>query len=39
MGNLIYRHTARNINPDMATCAKLVIAEAEEVVEPGTFDP
>ena len=38
-GNLIYRHTARNFNPMMATAAKLVIAEVEELVPIGTFDP
>ena len=35
MGNLVYNYTARNINPEVATCGKIVIAEAEEVVEPG----
>ena len=34
-GNLIYRMTARNFNPVMATAAEFVIAEVEEVVEPG----
>jgi 3-oxoacid CoA-transferase subunit A len=38
-GNLIYRRTARNFNPMMATAAKLVIAEVEELVEPGQLDP
>ena len=38
-GNLVYRHTARNFNPMMATAAKLVIAEVEELVPIGTFDP
>jgi 3-oxoacid CoA-transferase subunit A len=38
-GNLIYRKTARNFNPVMATAAKMVVAEVEELVEPGTFDP
>ena len=38
-GNLIYRHTARNFNPMMATAAKLVIAEVEELVPIGSFDP
>ena len=38
-GNLIYRRTARNFNPMMATAAKLVIAEVEELVPIGTFDP
>jgi 3-oxoacid CoA-transferase subunit A len=38
-GNLIYRKTARNFNPMMATAAKLTIAEVEELVETGTLDP
>jgi 3-oxoacid CoA-transferase subunit A len=38
-GNLIYRKTARNFNPIMATAAKVTVAEVEELVEPGTFDP
>ena len=38
-GNLIYRKTARNFNPAMATAAKLTIAEVEELVEPGDLDP
>ena len=38
-GNLIYRKTARNFNPNMATAAKVTIAEVEEIVEPGTLDP
>ncbi len=38
-GNLVYRKTARNFNPMMATAAKLTVAEVEEVVEPGTLDP
>ncbi|MES1256986.1 MAG: CoA transferase subunit A, partial [Acidobacteriota bacterium] len=37
-GNLVYRKTARNFNPMMATAAKLTIAEVEELVEPGTLD-
>ncbi len=39
MGNLVYRKTARNFNPMMATAAKITIAEVEELVEPGTIDP
>lgn len=39
MGNLVYRKTARNFNPVMATAAKLTIAEVEELVEPGELDP
>jgi 3-oxoacid CoA-transferase subunit A len=38
-GNLVYRLTARNFNPMMATAAKVTIAEVEELVEPGTLDP
>jgi 3-oxoacid CoA-transferase subunit A len=39
MGNLIYKGTARNFNPMMATAGKIVIAEVEELVEPGELDP
>ncbi|MBP7390090.1 MAG: CoA transferase subunit A, partial [Chitinophagales bacterium] len=39
MGNLIYKDTARNFNPMMATAGKIVIAEVEELVEPGALDP
>jgi 3-oxoacid CoA-transferase subunit A len=38
-GNLVYRMTARNFNPAMATAADLTIAEVEELVEPGQLDP
>lgn len=38
-GNLIYRHTARNFNPVMATAADWVIAEVGRVVELGELDP
>jgi 3-oxoacid CoA-transferase subunit A len=38
-GNLVFRKTARNFNPVMATAAKLTIAEVEEIVEPGQLDP
>jgi 3-oxoacid CoA-transferase subunit A len=38
-GNLIYRKTARNFNPMMATAADYVIAEVEELVELGKLDP
>jgi 3-oxoacid CoA-transferase subunit A len=38
-GNLVYRHTAMNFNPMMATAGKITIAEVEEVVEVGTIDP
>jgi 3-oxoacid CoA-transferase subunit A len=39
MGNLVYRKTARNFNPMMATAAKVTIAEVEELVEPGLLQP
>lgn len=39
MGNLIYRKTARNFNPMMATAATVTIAEVEEIVTPGELDP
>src|SRR5262249_18556908 len=39
MGNLIYRKTARNFNPMMATAAKVTIAEVEHLVESGQLDP
>jgi len=39
MGNLIYKGTARNFNPMMATAGKITIAEVEELVEPGELDP
>jgi 3-oxoacid CoA-transferase subunit A len=38
-GNLIYRHTARNFNPMMATAGKICVAEVEELVEVGELDP
>ena len=38
-GNLIYRRTARNFNPNAATCGKITVAEAESIVEAGTLDP
>lgn len=38
-GNLIYRRTARNFNPNAAMCGKLTVAEAEIIVEPGELDP
>jgi 3-oxoacid CoA-transferase subunit A len=37
-GNLVYRKTARNFNPMMATAAKVTIAEVEELVEIGDLD-
>jgi 3-oxoacid CoA-transferase subunit A len=39
LGNLIYRKTARNFNPMMATAARITVAEVEEIVEPGDIDP
>jgi 3-oxoacid CoA-transferase subunit A len=39
MGNLIFKGTARNFNPMMATAGKITIAEVEELVEPGELDP
>ena len=39
LGNLIYRRTARNFNPVMATAARVTIAEVEEILEPGAIDP
>jgi len=39
LGNLVYRKTARNFNPSMATAAEMTIAEVEELVEPGQLDP
>jgi 3-oxoacid CoA-transferase subunit A len=38
-GNLIYRKTARNFNPMMATAAEVTIAEVEQLVELGELDP
>jgi len=38
-GNLVYRKTARNFNPMMATAARVTIAEVEELVELGELDP
>ena len=38
-GNLVYRRTARNFNPMMATAARVTIAEVEQLVEPGALDP
>lgn len=39
MGNLVYKGTARNFNPMMATAGKVVIAEVEEIVPAGSLDP
>jgi 3-oxoacid CoA-transferase subunit A len=39
LGNLVYRKTARNFNPVMATAAAVTVAEVEHLVEPGEIDP
>jgi 3-oxoacid CoA-transferase subunit A len=39
LGNLVYRRTARNFNPMMATAATVTIAEVEQLVHPGQIDP
>ena len=39
LGNLVYYKTARNFNPLMATAAKKVIVEVDEIVEPGVLNP
>jgi 3-oxoacid CoA-transferase subunit A len=38
-GNLVYRKTARNFNPMMATAGAVTVAEVEEIVAPGALDP
>ncbi|HEX4408635.1 MAG TPA: CoA transferase subunit A [Xanthobacteraceae bacterium] len=38
-GNLVYRKTARNFNPVMATAGKVTVAEVENLVQPGQIDP
>ncbi|MCA1907765.1 MAG: succinyl-CoA--3-ketoacid-CoA transferase, partial [Magnetospirillum sp.] len=38
-GNLVYRKTARNFNPMMATAGKITVAEVEHLVKPGEIDP
>jgi 3-oxoacid CoA-transferase subunit A len=38
-GNLVFRRTSRNFNPDMATAGRLCVAEVEELVPVGTLDP
>lgn len=38
-GNVIYRHTAQNFNPLVATAGKITVVEVEEIVEPGELDP
>jgi len=39
LGNLVYRHAARNFNPMVATAGRITIAEVEEIVEVGELDP
>jgi 3-oxoacid CoA-transferase subunit A len=39
LGNLVYRKTARNFNPMIASAGKITIAEVEELVEPGQIEP
>ena|SRR5215207_6874171 len=39
LGNLVYRRTARNFNPMMATAGRIAIAEVEQLVQPGDIDP
>jgi 3-oxoadipate CoA-transferase alpha subunit len=39
LGNLVYRNTARNFNPLMASAARITIAEVDELVEPGEINP
>ncbi len=39
MGNLVFRYTARNFNPLVATAGKITIVEVEELVQPGELDP
>jgi 3-oxoacid CoA-transferase subunit A len=38
-GNLMFRKTARNFNPDMATAGRITVVEVEEIVAPGSLDP
>ena len=38
-GNLMFRKTARNFNPNMATAGKVTVVEVEEIVPEGAFDP
>ena len=38
-GNLVYRKTARNFNPNAATCGRVCVAEVEEIVPTGSLDP
>ncbi|MDO8421645.1 MAG: CoA transferase subunit A [Parvibaculum sp.] len=38
-GNVVYRHTAQNFNPMMASAGRITVVEVEEIVEPGELDP
>jgi 3-oxoacid CoA-transferase subunit A len=38
-GNLVFRKTARNFNPMVATCGKITVAEVEQLVPAGELDP
>ena len=38
-GNLVYRKTSRNFNPNMATAGRVTVAEVEHLVKPGELDP
>ncbi|MGP9663382.1 CoA transferase subunit A [Halomonas sp. AOP22-C1-8] len=38
-GNVVYRHTAQNFNPLVATAGKITVVEVEEIVEPGELEP
>lgn len=38
-GNVVYRHTAQNFNPMVATAGKITVVEVEEIVEPGELSP
>jgi 3-oxoacid CoA-transferase subunit A len=38
-GNLMFRRTARNFNPNVAQAGRITVVEVEEIVDTGTFDP
>ena len=38
-GNVVYRQTAANFNPAVATAGRITVVEVEEIVAPGTLDP
>lgn len=38
-GNVMYRHTAQNFNPMVATAGRITVVEVEEIVEPGELEP